>query len=266
MIRRRLSGALAAVLLTALPALAAGPIIDVEKDADRRIAAGVDRYADISTAEVGTPAGDVLAFDLELSGWFQAIRPGMLPPRSLNDWQRLGAEVVLEVSVEAGTISGAVRDVGTGTLLFEKRYASRRGSDKLRDRLHAFADDVVLNAHRGARPGPDQAPLRVESRGRQADRPDGHRRVRPPGGHRARRPWRWAPGGRPTGSAPRTRPTRAGTRTSTSTTWWWGRATRWPATRGSMRTATCRRTGAPSCAHPLLGRGPGYLFKGPGLG
>ncbi len=144
MIRRRLSGALAAVLLTALPALAAGPIIDVEKDADRRIAAGVDRYADISTAEVGTPAGDVLAFDLELSGWFQAIRPGMLPPRSLNDWQRLGAEVVLEVSVEAGTISGAVRDVGTGTLLFEKRYPSGRGST-LRARLHEFADDVVLN-------------------------------------------------------------------------------------------------------------------------
>jgi TolB protein len=140
----RIAGCSALALLAMVHvAGAAGPIIDVEKEADRRIAVGVDKYDSISTSEVGTPAGDVLAFDLELSGWFQSIRPGMLPPRSLNDWERRGAEILLEVTATQGVVDGTVRDVGTGEVLFQKQYAPGRG-DKLRDRLHKFADDVVL--------------------------------------------------------------------------------------------------------------------------
>ncbi|GJM44942.1 MAG: protein TolB [Gemmatimonadota bacterium] len=121
-----------------------GPIIDVQKEADRRIAVGIDKYPLISAEEVGSPPGDVLAFDLELSGWFQAVRPGMLPPRTINDWQRRGAEVLIEMETERGSLTASVRDVGTGDILFSRSYPAGRG-DRLRDRVHAFADDVVLS-------------------------------------------------------------------------------------------------------------------------
>ncbi|MEZ5063158.1 MAG: hypothetical protein R3B81_00400 [bacterium] len=135
---------LATLLVTvATAALAQEPIIDVSKRADRRIAIGVGRFETLTTEEVGSPAGDVVAFDLEVSGWFEPKRPGMLPPRAFEDWARLGAEVVAEVRQEGGTLVGAVRDAGTGDVLFRREYPSGRG-ESLRQRLHRYADDVVL--------------------------------------------------------------------------------------------------------------------------
>lgn len=116
--------------------------IDVEKDADLRIAIGVGKYSAVPASEIGSPAGDVVAFDLEMSGWFQTLRPGMLPPRTLNDWQRRGAEVVVEMTLERGTLTGTVRDVGTGDILLARKYPA--GSrDTLRRRIHRFSDDIV---------------------------------------------------------------------------------------------------------------------------
>ncbi|MBZ0268280.1 DPP IV N-terminal domain-containing protein, partial [bacterium] len=141
---------LAGAWLAAAPSHAAPPIIDVEKAADRRVAIGVDRYPAVSAEDVGSMPDDVLAFDLELSGLFQAIRPGMLPPRTLNDWARRGAEVLLELTARGDTLSGLVRDVGTGEPLFEREYPGSRPG-MLRERLHRLADDVVevLTGQRG---------------------------------------------------------------------------------------------------------------------
>lgn len=130
----------------------AGPIIDVEKEADRRIAVGIDRYPDVSAEAVGSMPDDVVAFDLELSGWFQSIRPGMLPPRTLNDWARRGAEVLVELTTHGDTLSGRVRDVGTGNVLFARDYPGGRSAEHaLRRRLHRFSDNVVqaLTGERG---------------------------------------------------------------------------------------------------------------------
>ena len=77
---------------------AAGPIIDVEKEGDRRIAVGVGSLQGAWVGRSWRSAGDVLAFDLELSGWFEPIRPGGIAPEGLGDWQRKGAEVVAEMS------------------------------------------------------------------------------------------------------------------------------------------------------------------------
>jgi TolB protein len=123
-------------------ALAQGPVIDVEKEADRRIAVGVGKYPTLSAGEVGSPPEHVVAYDLELSGWFQPLPAGLLPPRSLDDWTRRGAEVVVEMEDGEGGLDGRVRDVGTGTVLFEATYP-REGEESLRGRIHRFADDVV---------------------------------------------------------------------------------------------------------------------------
>jgi len=149
---RGLGLALLALAALHAPAAAEGPIIDVEKEADRRIAVGVDRYPDLSAEAVGSMPDEVVAFDLELSGFFQSVRPGLLPPRTLNDWERRGAEVLVELSARGDTLSGRVRDVGTGDVLFERDYAGGRSREHaLRRRLHRFCDDVVqaLTGERG---------------------------------------------------------------------------------------------------------------------
>ena len=133
----------AGLLGTGTGAGAEGPIVDVEKQADRRIAVGVGRYETLSAEEIGSPPGAVVAFDLEISGWFEPKRPTMLPPRTLNDWVRLGAEVVVELEAESGSLRGAVRDAGTGDLLFDRGYPAGRG-ETMRTRIHRFCDDVVL--------------------------------------------------------------------------------------------------------------------------
>jgi len=120
---------------------AQGPIIDVAKEPDRRIAVGVGKYETIPAERVGSPPENVVSFDLELSGWFDPKLPGMLPPRTLNDWGRRGAEVVAELELVGGELRGGVRDVGTGDLLFQSVYPASAG--ELRDRLHRFSDDVV---------------------------------------------------------------------------------------------------------------------------
>jgi TolB protein len=119
---------------------AAGPIIDVEKEGDRRITIGIDTYKEL-TGDLGVPPGDILAFDLELSGWFEPIRPGVMAPNGTADWARKGAEVVAEMSAAPGGFIGRVRDSGTGNVLLEKTYASSEGS--MRRRMHRFADDIV---------------------------------------------------------------------------------------------------------------------------
>jgi len=115
---------------------------DIEKDADRRIAIGIAKYPDLPAETIGSPAENVLAFDFELSGWFQPVPAGMLPPRTLDDWVRRGAEVLADVERTAGGVRGAVRDTGTGEILFERNYTDASGP--LRARLHRFTDDVVL--------------------------------------------------------------------------------------------------------------------------
>ncbi len=122
-------------------AASAAPIIDVEKEGDRRIAIAVDLYKELGSADLGGSVGDVLAFDLELSGWFEPVRPGVLPPKSLGDWQRKGAEVVVEMAASAGGFTGRVKDAGSGETLLDESYPSADGG--LRRRLHRFADDIV---------------------------------------------------------------------------------------------------------------------------
>jgi TolB protein len=137
-----------AALLVAAVALApvagaraqAEKYIDVEKNPDARIAIGVGHYPSLPVERVGSPAGNVLAFDLEISGWFDAVRPGLLPPSTLNDWGRRGAEVLAEMELVEEEIRGSVRDVGSGDVLLRQRYAG----GTLRERIHRFADDVVL--------------------------------------------------------------------------------------------------------------------------
>lgn len=128
--------------LFAVAARAQAPIIEVEKDADRRIAIGIGKYSELPRGEIGSPPGDVVAFDLELSGWFEAKKAGMLEPRTLNDWARLGAEVLVEMNQRNGDLLGAVRDVGTGDILFESEYPAGRGTS-FRDRIHEFSNDIV---------------------------------------------------------------------------------------------------------------------------
>jgi TolB protein len=120
-------------------ARAEGPIVDVTKNPDARIAVGIGKYDSIPTDRVGSPPGDVLAFDLEISGWFEAKRPGVLPPATLNDWGKRGAEVLAEMEVVGNDLRGSIRDVGTGEVLFQRAYAS----GGMRERIHRFADDVV---------------------------------------------------------------------------------------------------------------------------
>ncbi len=120
---------------------AAGPIIDVEKEGDRRITAGVDLFKGVG-GDLSAPAGDVLAFDLELSGWFEPIRPGALPPKALADWQRKGAEVVVQMEPTSGSgFTGRVLDAGSGEMLLERAYPAADGP--ARKRIHRFADDIV---------------------------------------------------------------------------------------------------------------------------
>ncbi len=144
---RSLSLALALALALALSlaageAAAQGATIDVEKDADRRVAVGVGKYPSLSPADVGSLPGHVVAFDLELSGWFEPIPAGLLPPRSLDDWAHRGAEVVVELEMEGDALAGRVRDVGTGDVMFQATYPPRSG-EPLRRRLHRFCDDLV---------------------------------------------------------------------------------------------------------------------------
>ena len=134
------------VVVTALafgarPAAAQGATIVVATGADYRIAVGVDKYPEISSSVVGSPPGTVVAFDLEISGRFQPIPAGLLPPRSLSDWANRGAEVVVELGLEGTVLEGRVRDVGTGDVLFESTYPNV--SRSLRRRLHEFCDDAV---------------------------------------------------------------------------------------------------------------------------
>jgi len=136
MIRRALVWCLA----LAGVARAEGPIIDVTKEADRRIAIGVPKLTNLPAQTVGSPPDGVVAFDLELSGWFQPILAGLLPPRTLSEWERLGAQVAAEIALP-GPLEGTVRDVGTGEALFERSYPDE--SVSLRRRLHRFCDDVV---------------------------------------------------------------------------------------------------------------------------
>jgi TolB protein len=142
--------AVAATLTGAGRAGGQGPIIDIEKEADRRISIGIGKYPEIPAKELGSPPGNVVAFDFELSGWFQPIRPAMLPPKSLNDWERRGAEVIAELDMIGEDLRGWIRDVGTGDVLFEREYAP--GIGPLRQRLHRFCDDVVkaLTGERGS--------------------------------------------------------------------------------------------------------------------
>lgn len=135
-----LVGALAGLVALAGPVGAEGPIIDVTKEADRRIAVGIPKLGNLPAETIGSPPANVVAFDLELSGWFQPVPAGLLPPRTLEDWERLGAEVVVELSYP-GPLEGRVRDVGTGDVLFERAYADK--SVSLRNRVHQFCDDVV---------------------------------------------------------------------------------------------------------------------------
>jgi TolB protein len=123
-------------------ARAESPIIDVRKRADRRIAVGVDHYRDVPADEVGSPPGQVVAFDLELSGWFEPVLPGLVPPRDLADWQRKGAEVLVEIEPYEQHFRGIVRDAGTSSVLFEKIYPASEGT--LRRRLHTFCDELVF--------------------------------------------------------------------------------------------------------------------------
>ncbi|MFN8180194.1 MAG: DPP IV N-terminal domain-containing protein [bacterium] len=118
-----------------------GPIIDVVKAPDRRIAVGIGKFETVPANEVGSPASDVVAFDLDLTGWFQPVLPGMLPPVTLEDWARRGAEVVIDLKADRGTLDGAVRDAGTGEVLFQGTYPAGDGGT-LRARMHRFADDV----------------------------------------------------------------------------------------------------------------------------
>ena len=135
--------AVLAVAGVARPQEGTAPLIDVRKAADRRIQIGIGKYPELSGDEVGSPPGEVLGFDFELTGWFQPVLAGALPPQSLGDWARLGAELVAEVTRNGGTLDAAIRDVGTGDILFRHTYPAAPGST-LRRRLHAFADDAVL--------------------------------------------------------------------------------------------------------------------------
>jgi TolB protein len=130
-------------LVAAAPvsALAQGATILVEKDADFRIAVGVGKYPELSSSIVGSPPGTVVAFDLEISGRFEPIPAGLLPPRSLSDWANRGAEIVVEMGMDGSSLVGRVRDVGTGDVLLEATYAN--ASRALRRRIHRFCDDVV---------------------------------------------------------------------------------------------------------------------------
>ncbi len=130
-----------AIVLLAGAALAQGAYIDVEKEADRRIATGIGKFPTVPATVVGSPPDQVVAFDLELSGWFQPIPAGLLPPRSLDDWARRGAEIVVEVGMSGDVLEGKVRDAGTGDVIFEQRYPAT--SVPLRRRIHRFSDDVV---------------------------------------------------------------------------------------------------------------------------
>lgn len=120
----------------------ASDLIEVRKDSDPSIAIGIGKYDTVPTERVGSPPGNVLAYDLEISGWFDPKPAGLLPPRTLNDWARLGAEVVGEMELQNDELQGTIRDVGTGEILFQKAYPASSGP--LRDRIHRFADDVVL--------------------------------------------------------------------------------------------------------------------------
>lgn len=147
MTRRFLGVALAAAAVLApaagSPARAQGAadIIDVQKDSDPSIAVGIGKYETLPTERVGSPPGNVLAFDLEISGWFDAKTAGLLPPHTLNDWARLGAEVVAEMELSGDDLRALIRDVGTGGILYEQTYPGSAGA--LRERIHRFADDVV---------------------------------------------------------------------------------------------------------------------------
>ena len=137
---------LSAVLLGGAPAALraqapGGPVIDVEKAPDKRIAIGIGKYPGLPADEIGSPAHEVAAFDFELSGWFTPVLPGVIPPKTMSDWGRLGAELVVELSLSGGTLDAAVRDVGTGDVMFRQRYPA--GNESLRKRLHRFADEAV---------------------------------------------------------------------------------------------------------------------------
>lgn len=138
---RRVGAACAVSAAFVSASFAAGPIIDVEKTGDRRIAIGVDLYKEIPSADLGASAGDLIAFDLEISGWFDPLRPGVLPPQSLGDWQRKGAEVVVEMAPSSSGFTGRVKDAGSGEILLDRNYATTEGP--LRRRIHRFSDDIV---------------------------------------------------------------------------------------------------------------------------
>lgn len=142
--RTLLAVALSAAALAAAtqaPAQERSDLIEVRKDSDPSVAIGIGKYETVPAERVGSPPGNVLAFDLELSGWFEAKTGGLLPPRTLNDWSRLGAEVVAEMELRGDDLLASVRDVGTGNVLLQRTYPGTVGG--LRDRIHRFADDVV---------------------------------------------------------------------------------------------------------------------------
>lgn len=137
-----LAGIAAGVAAGPVAAQGGAPLIDVTKAADRRIAIGVGKYPGISGSEVGSPPGEVVAYDFELTGWFQAVLPGAVPPSGLGDWGRLGAELVVELGLEGKSLDAAVRDVGTGDILFRRQYDPQPG-ESLRARIHRFVDEAV---------------------------------------------------------------------------------------------------------------------------
>src|SRR5512135_309780 len=130
--------------------------LDIYGQSYKKVTIATPPFKSDNGTKVKTDMGDLLAKDLDLSGFF-IVAPKSVMDRELTEegidkkeirfenWRSLGIELVckglLQAQAGALTLEIYLYDSSDGTLLFAKRY--RTTPDEWRRLTHRLADDII---------------------------------------------------------------------------------------------------------------------------
>jgi TolB protein len=124
-------------------------MIEVIKRPNHRITVGLGEICDLPPDLFSSPAMEILAFDLELSGRFDPIVAEPDPATGWAIWSARGAEAFVELEGEVNSFRVRVRSAFTRSVLYKGSYPE--GGESPRQALHRFADEMteLITGHRG---------------------------------------------------------------------------------------------------------------------
>jgi TolB protein len=130
--------------------------LDIYGQSYKKVTIATPPFKSDNGTKVKTDMGDLLAKDLDFSGFF-IVAPKTVMDKQLADegvdkkdirfenWRSLGIELIckgmLQTQSGALTLEAYLYDSSDGTLLFAKRY--RTGEDEWRRLTHRLADDII---------------------------------------------------------------------------------------------------------------------------